>query len=146
MARVGSDVESYCSKCKLMILHTVEAMVGSEPKRVQCNSCHSQHAYKAHLPGEAPARPRSSTGSVRASAGPKRAGAGGGRIRASDYERMMEGRNGADARRYSPKAIYKVGEVITHPTFGTGVATNLKDATKIEVLFQDGLRVLVHAR
>jgi hypothetical protein len=145
MARVGNDVESYCSKCKMMILHTVEAMVGSEPKRVQCNSCHSQHVYKAHPPGEAPAKPRAARSAGRASAGSRSSGVGG-RIRASDYERMMEGRSGSDARRYSPKAIYKVGEVIAHPTFGTGVATTLKDATKIEVLFQDGPRVLVHAR
>lgn len=141
MARVGSDVEAYCSRCKMMILHTVEAMVGTTPARVQCNSCHSQHMFKAHAPGEGPARPRGARSEGRVSAS-----SSSGRTRASDYERMMQGRSTTDARRYSPKAVYKVGEVIAHPTFGTGVATTLKDATKIEVLFQDGPRVLVHAR
>ena len=45
--RVGSNVDSWCGKCKLMLAHTVEAMVGAQPKRVNCNTCgaHLGHVF-----------------------------------------------------------------------------------------------------
>ncbi len=135
-ATVGGDIDSWCTKCKIMILHTVVSMKddGKTPKRVECNSCHGAHMYRANPPGT---RKKSSSSSSKA---------GRSTLRASDYDRMMEGRNPAAARRYSPKTQFTVGEVIAHPKFGTGVTTMLKDKTKIEVLFPDGPRVLVHAR
>jgi hypothetical protein len=33
-----------------------------------------------------------------------------------------------------------------HPSFGFGVATAVKDVTKVEVLFETGPKVLVHGR
>jgi hypothetical protein len=38
------------------------------------------------------------------------------------------------------------GEVLTHPKLGAGVVTRVVDANKIEVLFREGLRTLVHGR
>ena len=35
------------------------------------------------------------------------------------------------------------GDVVQHPSFGVGVATAIKDAKKVEVLFHDGARVLI---
>jgi hypothetical protein len=52
----------------------------------------------------------------------------------------------ADARRYSPKESYAPGDVMEHPTFGVGVTIAVRDSTKIEVLFDDGSKVLVHGR
>ena len=42
-AKVGSDIDSWCGKCKRILAHTVEAMVGDKPARVNCNTCKSQH-------------------------------------------------------------------------------------------------------
>ena len=50
------------------------------------------------------------------------------------------------AKKYSPKDTFKPGDLVQHPSFGLGVATALKDATKIEVLFEEGAKVLVHGR
>jgi hypothetical protein len=47
---------------------------------------------------------------------------------------------------YSPKDRYEEGDVLEHPTFGRGIATAVKDATKIEVLFETGSKTLVHGR
>jgi hypothetical protein len=49
-------------------------------------------------------------------------------------------------KNYSPKERYEEGDVLEHPTFGRGVATAVKDATKIEVLFENGSKLLVHGR
>lgn len=137
--KVGGYVESWCGKCKLMLGHTIEAMVEGEPARVQCNTCKSQHSYKPFRPGDAPkqVRAREERGHV----GPQP-----GKARASHYQELMKGKNLALAKRYSPKDKFVPGDVVQHPTFGVGVATANKDGSKIEVLFEEGPRVLVHGR
>ena len=49
------------------------------------------------------------------------------------------------AKRYSPKDKYAAGDLVQHPNFGLGIATALKD-NKVEVLFEEGAKVLVHGR
>ena len=137
--KVGGNVDSWCGKCNLMLAHTIEAMVGDKPARVHCNTCRSQHGFKPYKPGEAPRQVRE-----RQERGPL--GPQPGKVRASHYQELLKGRNMALAKRYSPKDKYAPGDVVEHPTFGVGVATALKDATKIEVLFEDGAKVLVHGR
>ncbi len=58
----------------------------------------------------------------------------------------MRGRDASLAAPYSPKKKYVAGDLVAHPTFGTGVATALKDGTKIEILFPEGPKVLIHGR
>lgn len=140
-ARTGGDVDAWCGKCNLMLAHTIEAMVGGTIKRVHCNTCRSQHVYRGNAPGEGPATPRAARVPKERSAAARKAG-----VRASDYDNYMKGRESVDARRYSPKSRFNAGEVIEHPKFGTGVATAIKDGDKVEILFPDGPRVLIHGR
>lgn len=137
--KVGGNVDSWCGRCNLMLAHTVEAMVGDKPARVHCNTCGAQHNYKPFKPGEAPRQVRE-----REERGPR--GPQPGQARASHYQELLKGRERAMARRYSPKETFKPGDLVEHPSFGLGVATALKDATKIEILFEDGAKVLVHGR
>jgi hypothetical protein len=123
----------------MMLAHTIEALVAGEPARVHCNTCQSQHNYKPFPPGEAPRQVRQRE--ERGPSGPR-----AGMARASHYQELMKGKNPALQKKYSPKDKYVVGDVVVHPTFGLGVATALKDGAKIEVLFEDGPRVLVHGK
>lgn len=138
MLRPGGDVDSWCGKCKMILAHTIEAMVGDKPVRVQCNTCRSQHGYKANKPAESKR--------ARAGAAAGAAGAAPSRRRANQYEDLMEGKNMALARRYSPQEKFDPGDVVDHPTFGVGIAKNLKGDTKVEILFKDGLKLLIHGR
>src|SRR5438067_5874562 len=52
----GGTIDSWCGKCKLVLAHTIEAMVGDKPVRVHCNTCKTQHTYRANPPGVAPKR------------------------------------------------------------------------------------------
>ena len=126
--RTGGTIDSWCGKCKLMLAHTIEAMVGTKPARVHCNTCNSQHAYKASEPGKAAARVPS------------------GKPRASRYQGLLKGSNAETAKVYSPKDKYQSGDVLKHPSFGVGVTTAVRDETKIEVLFEGGPKLLVHGR
>src|SRR5438876_4707928 len=56
MLKPGGNVDSWCGKCKLVLAHTIEAMVGDKPVRVHCNTCKSQHSYKPNPPGATPRR------------------------------------------------------------------------------------------
>jgi hypothetical protein len=140
--KIAGTVESWCGRCKLMLHHTIETLEGGVPGRVHCNTCQSQHTYKPHLPGESPRdvkrRERDDAGGPRA---PRP-----GLARASHYDELMRGRDPAFATPYSPKTKYEPGAVIAHPTFGVGVVTALKDGGKVEVLFPEGPRVLIHGR
>jgi hypothetical protein len=126
--RTGGTIDSWCGKCKLILAHTIEAMVGSKPARVHCNTCNSQHGYKSSEPTKTAARLQSS------------------KPRASRYQGLLKGSNAETPKTYSPKEKYQSGDVLQHPSFGVGVTTAVKDENKIEVLFEGGSKLLVHGR
>ena len=135
----GGAIDSWCGKCKLVLAHTIEAMVGDKPVRVHCNTCKSQHSYKPNEPNRTSRQvrpPEAAAGLVSQPAKP----------RASRYQSLLKGKDMAVAKTYSTKDRYELGDVVEHPSFGFGVATNIKDGTKIEVLFESGLKLLVHWR
>ena len=62
------------------------------------------------------------------------------------YEALLRGRTAANARSYSTSARFKVGELISHATFGLGAVTGERDGIKIDVLFADKARVLLQGQ
>jgi len=126
--RIAGTIDSWCGKCKLILAHTIEAMVLDTPLRVHCNTCKSQHTYKPSEPIKAVARAQP------------------GKARSTRYKVLL---NGSDAapKSYSPQDKYQPGDVLKHASFGMGVVTTAgKDGTKIEVLFEGGSKLLVHGR
>ena len=47
---------------------------------------------------------------------------------------------------YDRTHTYRAGQTMTHPTYGQGEVTSLIEPQKIDVLFTDKLRRLIHAR
>jgi hypothetical protein len=47
---------------------------------------------------------------------------------------------------YDQTRAYRTGQTMMHPTFGQGEVTALIEPQKIDVLFADRMRRLVHAR
>jgi hypothetical protein len=129
--KLGGNIDSWCGKCKLVLAHTIEAMVGDKPARVHCNTCKSQHSYKPNAPG----------GTSRQSTAREP-----GKRRVGRYQSLLNAKNNTEPRIYSPKERYEQGNVLDHPTFGRGITTAVKDETKIEVLFESGSKTLVHGR
>jgi hypothetical protein len=137
MLKPGGSIDSWCGKCKMILAHTIEAIVGNKPARVHCNTCKAQHSYRPNEPAKAPPRMRA-TGDGAAPPSAK--------VRASRYQTLLKGKDMAAAKRYSPKDNYEPGDVMQHPNFGVGVAIAVKDGTKVEVLFDAGPKLLVHGR
>jgi hypothetical protein len=47
---------------------------------------------------------------------------------------------------YDPSRTYRAGQSMTHPVFGPGEVTAVVEPAKIDVLFSDRLRRLIHSR
>jgi ribosomal protein S27AE len=47
---------------------------------------------------------------------------------------------------YDPARTYRAGQSLTHPVFGVGEVTALVEPQKIDVLFPDRMRRLIHSR
>ncbi len=121
-----------------MLAHTIEAVNAGKITRVHCNTCKAQHAYRPRPPGQSSTGKRTRSSS---SARPVR-----GPLTAGDYEQLMRGRELSNARKYAPSERFARAEVMAHASFGIGLVTAVKDGNKIEVLFKDGLKMLVHGR
>lgn len=132
--RIGSNIDAWCTKCKLVLAHTIEAVADGTIKRVHCNTCRGKHQYKSGEPGKV--KP-----TVRGISTPKPT-----KSKASDYSRLLNGKDLSKAFGYAISRQFVKGDVINHTKFGVGVVVDEKDITKIEVLFECGPKILVHAR
>ena len=141
--KTGSDIDALCTRCRLELAHVVVAIDGSRVARVQCKTCGSVHGYRDRKAAErrkSESHPRI-IGASKAGATKKSAGA-----TASEYDSLMHGHDLSRARRYKATLSFIDGDVVDHPTFGLGLIMRLLSDGKIEVLFRDGVKVLVHAR
>lgn len=147
--RAGGEVDSWCTKCKLVLNHRVIAMVQGTPVRVECSTCMSHHNFRGRAPGD---KASSSTAtSARASsspAGPRstRSSVTKAQQAALDRERSWEkaiaGKAVSDFKNYRVDQTFAEGDLIRHKKFGDGVVTRILDARKVEILFKDEPRTL----
>ena len=47
--RLGDIIDDYCVKCKQIMNHAVVSMLGPDPAKVRCRTCHSDHDYRHEL-------------------------------------------------------------------------------------------------
>jgi len=155
--KTGGEIDSWCTKCRLILNHRIIAMVGTKPVRVECSTCGSHHNYRPRAPGEksepvarAGASGASSSRASSSASSSRGAGASRGPTRAEQarmsreqtWEKAIAGHAISDFRRYSVAATFAEGDLIHHAKFGDGVVVRVIDAAKIEILFKDDSRTL----
>lgn len=150
--RAGGEVDSWCTKCKMLLNHRVIAMIGGTPVRVECSTCGSHHNYRARAPGEKAEKPAtgsrasssssssSSPRSTRVSSATKAQQAALDRERS--WEKAIAGKAVSDFRNYRVDETFSEGDLIRHKKFGDGVVTRILDPKKVEILFKDEPRTL----
>jgi hypothetical protein len=136
---VGGDIDAQCTKCRMVLGHTILAMVGDKPARVRCNTCQGEHKF--HPAGGSGAGPAAAA----AKANKKKKSSSPARPTVTTWEALVVGRDLSRPRRYSAKERFAVDDVLDHPVFGLGIVRDQRH-DKIEVAFQGGPRTLVHAR
>lgn len=134
----GSDVDSYCGKCRLDLAHIVVATRPGQAARVQCKTCGAQHAMRRAKAAAKPKTPKA-PGAAKQTARAKKA--------VQQFEEASAGKDLSKSKTYGLAMTFAQGDVISHPNFGVGVVLKLSPERKMEVLFQEtGMKVLAHAR
>jgi hypothetical protein len=135
MIKVGGEVDAFCGKCELTLAHTVHAMQGSAPVKVECNTCHAVHRYRA------PHGAGANAGSVvqrKAARAPREK-----KVEIT-FDELLAERKKAPVP-YAVKRLFAVDEVVDHPTFGRGFVTAVR-GDKVEITFRSDVKTLVHGR
>jgi hypothetical protein len=145
--RAGGEVDSYCTKCRLVLNHRIIAMIGPLPKKVECSTCGSHHLYRPHPPGASPERDvrerRAGVSEPRAARTSHVTRAEAARQdREKTWEKATNGRAVTDFKRYNVGATFREGDLVRHSKFGDGVVTRIVDMSKVEVMFKDETRML----
>jgi hypothetical protein len=146
----GSEIDAWCTKCRLDLGHRIIAMVHGRPKRVICQTCGSQHNYRA---------PQSESKSVvrksSASAGTKPAGSAAQRVtekarveaqRVHEWESRIAGQAMDSFTRYSVDKRFERNELVVHKKFGEGYVLDVLEDGKVSVMFRDGPRTLAQGQ
>jgi len=149
--KAGGEVDSWCTKCKLVLNHRVIAMVGGTPVRVECSTCNSHHNFRARAPGDkAPAgtTTRAASGGGTASSGPRSTratvtkAAQAALDREKSWEKAVSGKLANEFTAYRVDQLFNEGDLIRHKKFGDGLVTRVIDQRKVEILFKDETRTL----
>ncbi len=149
----GSEIDAWCTRCKMMLGHRIVAMIGKKPVRVECQTCGSVHNYKATPPGNNSVSPvvRNRDGSISpvrvANAPTPRAAAAKSTrtgARTSDWEQRIAGQPVTAFARYSMERSYSEGELVHHPKFGDGYVALVLEGNKVSIVFKDGAKTLAH--
>ena len=135
---VGGYAEGWCTKCRLQLGHTIIAMVDNAPAKVKCNTCNSQHNFHAKESGKSRTSPKTSSKSASSSKKIKTQEAN-----YNDYTSRLAGYDLSTAQKYSLGGNFKKDEIIDHFKFGVGIVLSVIQSNKIEILFKDGLKILI---
>ena len=119
--RLGDEVIAYCGKCREERNHQIASLAAGAIERVTCLYCRGTHLYKEKK--------------VKTT----------GEKRVSRKKRQKEESPGEDApvRTYSTSETFSKGEVLSHPTFGSGKVIEVRSG-KIDVKFGSDTRTLLH--
>ena len=140
----GSIVETRCTRCRDLTNHTIVAMVGEQIVRVECNTCHSVHNYRAAKEAkvrEAKAATPPGTAAQKTTA-PRPAKADPEAAARAEWEALQPGLDPAQALPYNMNGTYRAKELLSHPLFGLGIVQAVLPPNKMDVLFRDGKKRL----
>jgi hypothetical protein len=149
--RVAGEVDSWCTKCRLILNHRIVSMKSGKAHQVECLTCRSQHLWRPNAPGDKPAasadggRPRAAGSGGRASTASHAPRSTRAPRHTEQWEKAIAGRGVSEFKTYNVGASFSEGDLLRHKKFGDGVVTRVIDAHKVEVLFRDEPRTLAQA-
>jgi len=142
----GSEIDAWCTKCKLDLGHRIIAMVENRPKRVVCQTCGSQHNYRAPKSVDAGVRIRRTSKAPPSRSPSSRAKAEAENDRQVEWERRIAGNTLDSFKRYTIDTVFSPDDLVTHKKFGEGYVVDVLDPKKVTIMFKDGLRTLAQGQ
>ncbi|HDR46887.1 MAG TPA: hypothetical protein ENN94_04205 [Geoalkalibacter subterraneus] len=135
----GGHIESQCTKCGRVTNHTIVAMVEDTVVKVQCNTCEGTHKYRP--PKAARTTKTKATGGARRVTD-KAASAKKTTADQDEWQQNVRDRDSAAAVNYTMDGSFEVEDLVRHPTFGLGQVVAVFKPNKMEVLFEQGRKML----
>lgn len=137
---VAKSIFVFCKKCDADRYHTVLAHKTASSASVQCEVCKAKSTWKVPKLGVTKEKKLAGAAAKRkeASANARKS------AHANEYSSLSESASG-DALSYNMRTKFTVNTKLNHPKFGIGVVKAAM-ADKIEVIFSDEVRMLVHNR
>lgn len=138
---VARSVYVFCKKCETDRYFKVITHTTSTTAKLKCEVCHCHRNYslgeekKDYVP--AAKKPKAVPGANKAAKAATKA--------TSVWNELKEKYKGPQAVGYVISQQFKDNQSIEHPTFGVGFITKALPH-KIEVVFSDGVKELLHAR
>ena len=139
----GDIIDARCTRCRDILNHRIVAMVEDKVVRVECNTCGGVHNYypppalkPLKIPGGSAMPRKPATATPRA---PKKD------PQQSDREewRALHSSMRLDrAMIYDMNATFRADDLVDHPVFGLGVVKLIIAPSKMQVLFEDGIKLL----
>ena len=126
VSSVGDTIDARCTKCKKITNHVVVAMVDIKPVDVQCNTCNVTHRYRT--PATILNAAKRASDSMLALK--------------NEWAKFGMATNNENVKDYSMDKEYRVKAVIKHPVFGLGLVQRVVGDRKMEVLFEDGKKMM----
>lgn len=133
---VAKTIHLDCKKCGVERFFIVVAHTSPTSAKVKCEVCGAQKTYKL------PSAKKAASGAPKKPRVTKAAAAKASH--ADEYEKLTASSAG-DAQAYSMKNAFTLQQKVNHPKFGVGFVRAVMPE-KIEVLFADEVRLLVHNR
>lgn len=149
----GKEVDAWCTKCRMDLSHRVVAVVAGQPRRVECQTCHTQHNYRApkgakspipreeKAPGEKAAKPAKSSKKAPA----KRVTKAESQLIA-DWTTKVHGQLEKAFTNYTIAQVFKVDQLVRHKQFGEGYVAEVLGDNKLIIVFRGGSKTLIHGR
>lgn len=141
---VATKIYIECKKCVAERYFVVMAHKTSDSAKVQCEICKAIKTYK--LPKTRKPPSEKALKALAGAAAKRRATSLENKknIHMNEYNNLIAAAAG-DAQNYSMKNKFTVNQKVQHPKFGLGII-KMALFDKIEVIFPDEIRLLVHNR
>ncbi|HEY1697533.1 MAG TPA: hypothetical protein VGG39_35465 [Polyangiaceae bacterium] len=144
--KVAGEVDSWCTKCRLVLNHRIVSMKNGKAYQVECLTCRTTHLWRAAAPGDKPAAAGTGGRAPRASSSvaPKSTRITPAMRHEQSWEKAIAGRGVNEFKAYNTGGSFREGDLLRHKKFGDGVVTRVIDAHKVEVLFRDEAKTLAY--
>lgn len=138
---VASKHYAFCKKCDTDRYHTVLTHTNATTVKLKCEVC-----SKTSTVNFAPKKPNSGAARLAGAAAARKAQAESAKRTQyqQEYEALMS-KEGISTGKYSMKGKFGLDTKIDHPKFGVGYIRHVQP-DKIEVVFSDQVRLLIHNR
>jgi hypothetical protein len=142
----GSEIDAYCTKCRMDLGHRIVAMVGTIPKRVECQTCGSHHNYRAPKTAREKREASKARTTRQTSAQRVTLAAKAEAERRSEWEHRVLGQPATAFTRFKITETFAPDQLVLHKKFGEGYVVELLEDGKVSIMFADGAKTLVHGR